>query len=98
MRNLSVLTGRLDRHAAYVAIGINIEQSALIKVPGLSNLGGPQYDMQDIGVLKIVDLYGANLRSKNALCTVSLSARSITRKYLPSISSISAQRRIHSSY
>jgi hypothetical protein len=39
-----------------------------------------------------------NERSKNALCTVSPSARRITRKYFPSASSIGAHRRIRPSF
>src|SRR3990167_2379922 len=76
IRNLGVLMRVLDRNGGNVPVMVKIEQGVLIKVPGLGNFDGAKFNIQGIGVLKIFDLHGLNLRSKNALCTVSPSASS----------------------
>ena len=52
----------------------------------VSTITRPELDVEGIGVVKVFDFHGSNERSKNALCTVSPSGRSTTRRYLPSIS------------
>src|SRR5262245_11831683 len=97
LREVGALSCVLYCNAANVAVRINIEQRVLVQILGLCDLNGSKLDIQGIGVLKILDLHGTNLRSKKALCTVSPSGSRRTRKYLPCIAWMGAQRRIRPS-
>ena len=79
---------------ADVAVSIDVKLCVLIEVSRLDAVISPELDVEGIGVLKVLDLHGWNERSKNALCTVSPSGKSTTRRYLSSISPIDARRRI----
>ncbi len=87
-----------NRDATNVPISVQINKSILIQVFGLDNLGTPKLNVQRVCVLKIFDFHGSNDRSKKALCTVSPSGNSITRRYFPFISGIGAQRRMRPSF
>ena len=91
------LAGVLNSNPTDVAMLIDVQNSVLVQVLRLSDIGCPQFDIESIGILEILNLHGLKDRSKKALCTVSLSGSSITRKYLPSISAIRAQRRMRPS-
>lgn len=97
MNVLNSLLRVLNSNPADVTLSVDIEQRVLIEVARLCDLGTTKLDVERISVLEVTYLHGRNERSKNALCTVSPSGRSITRKYLPSISAIGAQRRIRPS-
>src|ERR1700730_11631026 len=60
---------------------------------GVLNSAVAKLDVESVGIRKVLNFHGLYPRSKNALCTVSESGNRITRRYLPSISSIFAQRR-----
>src|SRR5438552_12401371 len=77
-----------DRDPANIPFRVQIKQGVLVQIPGLGNLSGPKLDVERVGVLEVADFHGLNVRSKKALCTVSPSGNSITRKYFPSISAM----------
>lgn len=87
----------LDRDRINVAGGVNIEQGVLVEISRLGDWRVPELDVQGICIREVLDLRALNPLSKNALCTVSPSARSTTRKTRPSASVIFAQRRIRPS-
>src|SRR6266542_2675913 len=87
----------LDSERADIPLRIDVELGVLVEILGLDDATGPELDVEGVGILEVLDLHGSNERSKNALCTVSPSGNSTTRRYRPSISSIGAQRRIRPS-
>ena len=86
-----------DRESTDIPLSVDVELSVLVEILRRNDATSPELDVEGIGVLEVLDLHGSNERSKNALCTVSPSGSSTTRRYLPSISSIRAQRRIRPS-
>jgi hypothetical protein len=76
------------RHRADVATNVDIQDCILIQVSCLSDLGSLKFDVQRIGILKVLNFHGLNVRSKNTLWTVSPSSSRTTRRYRLSISSI----------
>ena len=90
---LHSLLGVLHSNPADVTFSVDIKLRILVEVARLCDVGTAELDIERISVLEITNLHGRNERSKNALCTVSVSGRSITRKYRPSISMMGAQRR-----
>src|SRR5437879_13603418 len=97
MREVGSFPSVLDSESTNVPLSIDVELGVRIEILGLDDAPGPELDVEGVGVLEVLDLHGSNERSKNALCTVSPSCNSTTRRYLPSISSIGAQRRIRPS-
>ena len=95
--NASTVTRVFDGDATDVAFSINIQESVLFEIASLGYFDRPKLNVKRIGVLEILNLHGLKDLSKNALCTVSPSDRSITRKYFPSISGICTHRRIRPS-
>src|SRR5207249_3311983 len=65
--NLRTVACVFDREAADFAFSINIQKSVLVEVTSLRNLGSPKFDMQRIGVLKILNFHGSKDLSKKAL-------------------------------
>jgi hypothetical protein len=96
-RDVSALTGVLDSDPANITVAIYVQQGVLVQVPGLCDFGWSKLNVKRVCVLKVLNFHGLNELSKKALCTVSRSGRSITRKYLPFISAIGAQQRIRPS-
>ncbi len=97
-RNLGAVAGMLDRDAANLPVSVEIKKSVLIQVFGLNNLGMPKLNIERVRILEVFDLHGSNDRSKKALCTVSPSGNSITRRYFPCISGTGPQRRMRPSF
>ncbi len=91
--HVGALTCMFKRDCAHVAIDIEVQDSVFIEVSGLSNIAITEFNVQSVGVFKVLNFHGLYPRSKNALWTVSRSDNRTTRRYRPSISSILAQRR-----
>jgi len=66
-RNVGALAGVLDGDAQNTPGLVHIQKRVLIQVAGLGDLGGLEFDVQRVGVLKIAYFHGLNVRSKNAL-------------------------------
>ena len=66
-RNASTVTRMFDCYATDVAVSIDIQKCGFIEIPCLGHIGGPELDVQRIGVLEILNLRGLNDLSKNAL-------------------------------
>src|SRR5439155_24542827 len=94
VRYIGAIARMFDRDAAKNSLRINIDLSVLIQVSRLGDLRIAELDVERIGLRKVFDLHGRKSRSKNALCTVSPSGNSITRKNIPPASGIAAQKRI----
>lgn len=56
-RNVSTLTGVLDRYAADIAVLIEIQNSVLIEILRLGYLGCLELDIERVSVLKIFDVH-----------------------------------------
>jgi hypothetical protein len=56
-----------DSNATDVAFSINVQECVFIEISCLGHIGGPELDVQSIGVLEILNLHGLNDLSKNAL-------------------------------
>ncbi len=97
--DVGLLPRMLNRHANHAAGIVEFDENVLVQVAYLSDLSVTEVNQQSISVLKVPYLHFVSryLRSKNALWTVSLSSRRITRKYFPPASAILAQRRIRPS-
>jgi hypothetical protein len=66
-RNVRKVGARvLERYGAYVSAGIEIKQRVLVRVAGWGNINRPEFDRARTSVLKILNLHGSRLRSKNA--------------------------------
>jgi len=96
-RKVRAFAGMLERERAYVAAGIQIDLRILVQVARFRDEGLAELDIQGVSVVEVTNFHGAKPRSKNALCTVSPSARTITRSQRPPASSILAHRRIRPS-
>jgi len=79
LRNAGTLGGVLDGDGADIALSVHVQHRILIEVSRLGDRRILELDEQGIGVLEVPNSYGANLRSKNALWTVSPPARTTTR-------------------
>src|SRR6266481_1315978 len=97
MLKVGTVPSVLDREGADLTLTIDVELGVFVQVLGLDYASSFELDVQRVGILEVLDFHGANERSKNALCTVSPSGRSTTRRYLSSISRMGAQRRIRPS-
>src|SRR5215475_2482810 len=89
-----------NSHTHELPISIEFNQNILVDIACLNNVFMSKIDQQSIRVRKILQLHdqpSLNVRSKNALCTVSLSSKRITRRYLSSASGIFAHRLIRPS-
>ena len=65
-RNFRPLARVLDGYPANVSLPIQIENRILIQVPRLGNVRGLELDVKAVGLWKVFDLHGLNLRSKKA--------------------------------
>ena len=72
----------LDRDGQDVALLVQIEKGVLVQIAGFRDRSVTELDLERVRVCEVTDFYDTNLLSKNALCTVSPSARSTTRRYL----------------
>ena len=82
----------LDGDTANITLAIYVQQGVLVQVPGFCDFGWSKLSVKRVCVLKVLNFHGLNELSKNALCTVSRSGRSIIRKYFRFISAIGAKR------
>jgi len=69
-----------DRNPAYFALSIEVKKGILIQISRLGHVGAAELDVERISVFEVTKFHSRNERSKNALCTVSPSGSSITRK------------------
>ena len=51
----------LDGHEADVSLGIQVEESVLVKIASFADRGVAKFDQQSIGVGEIADFHGLNL-------------------------------------
>jgi hypothetical protein len=86
--NAGPVTRVFDGNAANVPFSIDIQESVLVEITSLGDFCGAKLYVQGIGVLEVFDLHGLKELSKNALWTVSRSAKSITLKCFPPMSGI----------
>ena len=66
-RDIGALAGVLDGDTQDAPDFVQVQKRVLIQVAGLGNLGGLEFDVHRVGVLKIAYFHGLNVRSKNAL-------------------------------
>ena len=83
----------IDIDSDQVAFAIVIQNHAFRDLPALDARSVREINIKGICVWKIIQLHGRNLRSKNALCMVSLSESVTTRKKRPCNSSTLPQNR-----
>ncbi len=95
--NIRTVAGMFKSDRANVSVWIQVQYRVFIKVFRFSNVLITEFNIQRIGILKVLHFHGLNPRSKNALCTVTPSAKRITLRYRPPISFTFAQRRIRPS-
>lgn len=69
-----------------VALSVNVEYGVLVEIMSLGHRRISKLDEQCICISEVANLHGTNLRSKNALCTVSPFGKGTTRKKRFSIS------------
>src|SRR5262249_35574858 len=82
-----------NSHTDELPISIEFNQNILFDISCFGNFFMREIYEQGIRVREVLHLHhesSLNLRSKNALCIVSLSSRRITRRYLSSASGIFA--------
>ena len=80
MGNVRAFARVLDGHSADLTVAIQIQNGVFIKVPRFQNLDGLEFDVDCIGILKVLNFHGLKDRSKKALWTVAPSERSMTLK------------------
>src|SRR5438045_2266347 len=80
LRDISARGRVLDGDRADVSRCVEIEQRIFIQIAGFGHGGLAKLNQQRVGAREIANSHGVNRRSKNALCTVSPSARRTTRK------------------
>ena len=83
----------VDINSNQVAFGVVIQNDTVGNFLALDARPLSEIDVKRIGVWEIIQFQGRNLRSKNALCMVSLSESVTTRKKRPWSSSTTAQNR-----
>ncbi len=93
LAQIQLAAGMVDVDSDQVALAVVIQNNAFRNLLALDARPVREIDVKRIGVWKIIQFHGRNLRSRNALCIVSLSERVITRKKRPSSSSTAAQKR-----
>ncbi len=70
MGDIGTFPGVLDGDATDVSIAIEIQDRVLVQVFGLGNLDRTEFDIEGVGILKVLDSHGTNGLSKNALCYI----------------------------
>jgi hypothetical protein len=91
--DIHMLFGMFNSHTDEMSMAIEFDQNIFVDVSCLGNFFLCEIYEQGIRVRKILHLHhepSLNVRSKNALCTVSPSSKRITRRYLSSASGIFA--------
>src|SRR6185312_7536656 len=78
--NVRALTGMLHRERAHTALLIDFQQGVLVQIARFGGTYGTKFDVEGVGFLEIFDLHGTKPRSKKALCIVSPSDSSTTRR------------------
>jgi hypothetical protein len=86
-RRIQLAAGMVDVDPDQIAFGVVIQNHAFGDFLALHARSLREIDVKRIGIWKIIEFHGLNLRSKNALCMVSLSERVMTRKKRPPSSS-----------
>jgi len=67
MWNVGTLSRMLNGNATQIAGMVKVKQRVLIQIFSLGYFNPAQLNVQRVGVLKIFNLHGVNLRSKKAL-------------------------------
>ena len=62
MGNVRPLLGVLNGNRANIALGIHIQQGIFVQIAGFSRFRIPELDIKCVGILKILDFHGSNLR------------------------------------
>jgi len=65
MGNIRAIGSLFHRHRTDVATNVDIQDCILIQASCLSDLGSSKLDVQRIGILKVLNFHGLNVRSKN---------------------------------
>src|SRR5206468_7893542 len=90
---IELATGMIDVDSDQVAFAVVIQNDAFRDLLAFDARPVRKIDVERICIWKIIQFHGRNLRSKNALCMVSLSESVTTRKKRPSSSSTEPQNR-----
>jgi len=77
---IELATGVIDVDSDQVAVAVVIQNNAFRNFAALHARSLREVDVKRVCVWKIIQFHGRNLRSKNALCMVSLSESVTTRK------------------
>jgi hypothetical protein len=93
LAQVQLLTGVVDVDPDQISFSIVIQHHSFGNFLALCALLVREIDVKQIGIWKIIEFHGLNLRSKNALCMVSLSERLMARKKRPPSSSTLPQKR-----
>src|SRR6476661_6833149 len=94
LAQIQLAAGMVDVDSDQVALAVVIQNNAFRNLLALDAWPVRKIDVERICVWKIIQFHGRNLRSKNALCMVSLSDSVTTRKQRPSSSSTDPQKPI----
>src|SRR5207245_11669099 len=80
---IELAAGVIDVDPDQVAFAVVIQNNAFRNLLALNARSVREIDVKRIGIWKIIQFHGRNLRSKNALCMVSLPESVTTRKKRP---------------
>ena len=61
----------LEGDSADIPLSVNVKDRVLVEVSALGDVVRSELDVERVGVFEVADFHGLNLRSKNALWTVS---------------------------
>ena len=84
MGNIRAFTGMFHGNGANLPFLVKVDHCIFVQISRFGHFRFPEFDIKSVGVSKVFDFHGSNLRSKKALWTVSLSSNRITLKYFPS--------------
>jgi hypothetical protein len=93
LAQVELLTRVVDVDPHQISFSVVIQHDSFRNFLALGALLVREIDVKGIGIWKIIEFHGLNLRSRNALCIVSLSERVMTRKKRPPSSSTLPQKR-----
>src|SRR6266513_3042082 len=94
LAQVQLLTGVVDVDPDQISFSVVVQYHSFRNFLALGALLVRQIDVKGIGIWEIIQFHGLNLRSRNALCIVSLSESVMTRKKRPSSSSTLPQKTI----
>ena len=93
LAQVQLLTGVVDVDPDQISFSVVVQYHSFRNFLALGALLVRQIDVKGIGIWEIIQFHGLNLRSRNALCIVSLSESVMTRKKRPPSSSTLPQKR-----